>query len=1325
MRRRWIAFWIVLAALLGGGAFLLLTETGLQWTWRLVRPALPEGLEVASVEGRLVGPVRVRDATLETASFRARMARGELDWRASDLLRGRITVSRLIVEDYRYTALPGAPEPEPETGEGPTTSAFLPVRIEDARFLNGEIRGAPDAEPTLVTALTGAVGIGPEGLYWDNLELETPELEAWSGGRIDHADDAPDGVAGSLGWTLRLPDQPEMAGRLEVSGTLQALEFDHRVTRPWAVATTGRIDDPLEEPRWEARITGEDLDLRTLGPGLPAGAGDLDLRLHGSTEDLEASGGVDLRLPERPPLHLEVDLAGNLPERAVDIRELLVTAEGLPARLSARGRVAMPAEGPEVDLRGDWRDLRWPLEDEAAPWQSAQGNWRAFGDWEALHARMEGALGDGDFHAAATYQGGPLGLAINWHNLRWPGPRALASPRGHATLAGTMEDYRLRLDAAGRAEELPDLHLTGRARGGPDSLDLQSLRLEALEGTLEASGDVGWGERFAADLALRGRDLNPGPLLPQWPGALDMEAGVQAEMSPEGPAAEVSDLLVEGRLRGRPVRVSGSGAYGGGALELTRLRLRSGASTLAAEGRVGEELDLAWNISSDDLEEVHPEAGGTLHGEGRVTGRLPLPRVSAELTGEGLRWGESTVEGVELEAEIHPRGAAPSRLKVAVRNARAGDTRLATLALEGRGTPDDHAIRLDLDSSQGQADLRTSGSWREAAQELTFRLEQAHLRPANLPDWRLEAPVEGAIGAATARLGRGCWSDGEGRLCLEGERGPEEVHGALAAQGIPLGYLLPLLPPDTGIEGTLSASGTFTMPTDGPPTGRMTVVTSAGRILQTGDAEALNGQQVLELRPSWATAEIDGQRAVTDFALNLGDDDRLTAHAELGLGEGPMADQPLSGRLRGAITDLEPISIFAPDIQDVDGALRADLRVDGTVAEPRPSGELGLQADTATLVPAGLTIRNFRLVATPESTRSISLQGHAESGEGSLDLAGAAAMGEDGPTADLAITGEDFLAYDTTDIRVWISPDLKVEAQRPRVDVTGTVRIPRAEIEIKELPASGVVQVSEDQVLVTEEDEVEGVEPPWEVSARVRVVLGDLVRFEGFGLKTRIVGDLTVQESPGQPTTATGEVRTEEGEYKAYGQDLEIRTGRLVFGGGPVSSPGLEVRAVRTPRPDITVGVEAKGPLREPEFSLFSEPGMSQTEQLSWLVLGRPLDQASRGEQSALSQAAILLGRKGGQFLAETIGEDLGLDEVSLEAQETTTEEGEQTEEAALVLGKYLSPRLYVSYGIGLFDSANTFRMTYTLARHWRLVTESSAQETGGDLFYTIESGGD
>ena len=55
------------------------------------------------------------------------------------------------------------------------------------------------------------------------------------------------------------------------------------------------------------------------------------------------------------------------------------------------------------------------------------------------------------------------------------------------------------------------------------------------------------------------------------------------------------------------------------------------------------------------------------------------------------------------------------------------------------------------------------------------------------------------------------------------------------------------------------------------------------------------------------------------------------------------------------------------------------------------------------------------------------------------------------------------------------------------------------------------------------------------------------------------------------------------------------------------------------------------------------------------------------------------------------------------------------------MIGKYLSPSLYVSYGIGLFEPVNTLRLRYTITRRWQLVTESSSKESGGDVIYNIE----
>jgi len=57
------------------------------------------------------------------------------------------------------------------------------------------------------------------------------------------------------------------------------------------------------------------------------------------------------------------------------------------------------------------------------------------------------------------------------------------------------------------------------------------------------------------------------------------------------------------------------------------------------------------------------------------------------------------------------------------------------------------------------------------------------------------------------------------------------------------------------------------------------------------------------------------------------------------------------------------------------------------------------------------------------------------------------------------------------------------------------------------------------------------------------------------------------------------------------------------------------------------------------------------------------------------------------------------------------------------VVGKYLSPKLYVSYGLGLFDPITTLRVKYALSSHWKLVSESSSEASGGDVLYMIEAG--
>ncbi len=89
---------------------------------------------------------------------------------------------------------------------------------------------------------------------------------------------------------------------------------------------------------------------------------------------------------------------------------------------------------------------------------------------------------------------------------------------------------------------------------------------------------------------------------------------------------------------------------------------------------------------------------------------------------------------------------------------------------------------------------------------------------------------------------------------------------------------------------------------------------------------------------------------------------------------------------------------------------------------------------------------------------------------------------------------------------------------------------------------------------------------------------------------------------------------------------------------------------------------------------------------------------------------------QGGGLIASQLGRRLGLEEIGVESFVDSTGESN----TALVLGKFLSPRLFVSYGISLTESINTLKVRYTLSDRWVLRSEAGEHQSV-DAEYTIE----
>jgi translocation and assembly module TamB len=107
------------------------------------------------------------------------------------------------------------------------------------------------------------------------------------------------------------------------------------------------------------------------------------------------------------------------------------------------------------------------------------------------------------------------------------------------------------------------------------------------------------------------------------------------------------------------------------------------------------------------------------------------------------------------------------------------------------------------------------------------------------------------------------------------------------------------------------------------------------------------------------------------------------------------------------------------------------------------------------------------------------------------------------------------------------------------------------------------------------------------------------------------------------------------------------------------------------------------------------------------------LNALKTGEGDTLNTAAQALGGLAGDRLAKSIGSRLGL--------EAGVSSSEALGGSAFTAGKYLSPRLFLSYGVGLFTPGQVITLRYTLNRFLQFEAENATTGNRASLNYKIE----
>ncbi|MFM7066609.1 MAG: translocation/assembly module TamB domain-containing protein [Gammaproteobacteria bacterium] len=423
---------------------------------------------------------------------------------------------------------------------------------------------------------------------------------------------------------------------------------------------------------------------------------------------------------------------------------------------------------------------------------------------------------------------------------------------------------------------------------------------------------------------------------------------------------------------------------------------------------------------------------------------------------------------------------------------------------------------------------------------------------------------------------------------------------------------------------------------------------------------------------------------------------------------GAWRDWPLQGQLDATLPALDFLPTLFDDLDRVAGKVTAAVTLGGTLGLPDYRGSLRLTGGELDFVPANLRLRAAEALLTV-APGELRLSGQAATGEGRLEVDGEFRFGESGNPRDLLqgavrLRGERLLLASVPEARILASPDLKLQLSSRGLHAEGVVHVPEARLAPPDL--TGVVLPSPDERL---RDVPAASANRLPVTANLQLRLGDRVDLTTLGLSGRLQGQLLAMLPTSGATTARGELSLAAGKFKAYTRELDIERGRLLFNGGPLSDPGLDLRAARQ-FPGVKAGVLVRGSLRRPLVRFFSDPARSQSEVASLLLVGRSLEGlqgtgglgAGLGAGTASARDSIL--QQGGALVAAQLGQYVGLDEVQLER--------DTNDAASLVLGKYLSPRLYVSYGVGLTEALNTLKLRYTLGRRWVIRTEAGTRQS-------------
>ena len=772
--------------------------------------------------------------------------------------------------------------------------------------------------------------------------------------------------------------------------------------------------------------------------------------------------------------------------------------------------------------------------------------------------------------------------------------------------------------------------------------------------------------------------------------------------------------------------------------QIAQLHFEAADATLDVRGSAGLDPDSLTNISyrvhSPNIKELlvlaKLKGNGALDINGNVSGPRSALRTrgtigvnSLQLSGNSLRQG-TTLYNVAVTGPQAPSGKLDARFN----GVKAGaELRSVALALDAPpGLPHAAALRLNVTDNAGRKDLlATHLTYRPPS--ITGQLTQLVL---GLPtgNWHMLAPADYKQDPNGVSISRLQLQSGSRELILQGTIAREGAQNFnLLLDRFDLAALQSVTPRLHDVHGTLSTTLQIAGTADAPTIGFKANASGVGIGKQPlGDVNTGMNYR--------------GERATFDAVVQQNAGGRLTATGSVPMslswnhGVKSKIGNALDLTVNSTRLSLAQLATLFPDqVRKFHGAATVDLRVQGTLKQPQPTGSVKVIGVGGEIVPLGITISDAQLIVglEPNQVRVETIEAH--SGRGAITGNGVIGLEQYAPSAlGVNLNFNQWPAINTEQYAATIGGHLVADGTVSHPRLKGTLEVLNGLIQpdiaflgaTSNLSPDETIQVIQPGQRVpqplnnTATPEGRSFGPPAapakpstfeNLAMKVAVIIHRNTWIRHPDAAVELEGNLDVDKDPGAPLRVIGEIRTVRGWITYYQRQFTLKTGVLSFTGGRKIDPTLDMDAqyrVTNYIVDIVVG----GTASKPTLQLKSQPELAQADILSLILFGKTTDALGQGQQASLQQQATKMATGvAAQQIGQAVTSSMGLQSMGVTFNQSSTGG------PSVGIGHYVGENTYVSASESAGGSGQKVSVQYFFLP-WLSVTTSSAADGSHEI---------